>query len=285
MWNGSTSCELISIACFVATAIYIYRARKGKGKALLPTFLIGLFFAFAWEPEGTKLIWEYPGYSVYVFMDIPLAILVSWAWCMSLCHLFVDRITGMSRSRLIAAVSPFAAGILVGLVVETTSVFFHWWEYQVVGEKTVVYFPAIGVSYHLSAILGWGMLTLINLTFSTRFAGRLAVWIKGKMRLGPIGRLLLSSALLGLFNGWISWQLIINFFALVEGYEPRLYFTRYFTILMDWGVLATIMTIGGAIAISIYAWKKLHTAAFSTVTGDENVPEWLGDPERALLPT
>jgi hypothetical protein len=230
--------------CFSAFLIAVYgisrmgKRDKAKAERLLAVLLVGLFFGVGWEPQGTELVWRYPGYRFYAFMDIPLALLLSWSWWMVVCRLVADGIEGslgrvMARKHgLIPVAATYVAGALVALVIEPLSVAFGWWDYLVVGERAALHFPILGVSFNLTVIVGWGMLTTLNLALSGR-AGMLASKIEGESGLGYLGSLGLVGACLGLFSGWLSWQLVGFFAAFVEGAAPRLFFTRYYIFILE----------------------------------------------------
>ncbi len=128
---------------------------KDRGDGLLSVLLVGLFFAVGWEPQGTGLVWRYPGYIVYAFMDIPLALLLSWSWWMVVCRVVatgiersLSTITGR-RGWASSKGAVFLAGVLVALVIEPLSVSMGWWDYLVVGERAAIHFPLLDVSFNL----------------------------------------------------------------------------------------------------------------------------------------
>ena len=145
-----------------------------KAENLLVVGLVGLFFGVSWEPQGTQLVWSYPGYNFYAFMDIPFALILSWSWWMVVCQIvsiwiegFLNKIHILGRS-IVSTTSMCISGILVALIVEPFSVALWWWDYLVVGEKAVLFFPLLGVRINLAVIVGWGILTTINLTLSRK---------------------------------------------------------------------------------------------------------------------
>jgi hypothetical protein len=229
---------------------------------LVSVLLGGFFFGVGWEPQGTELVWSYPGYRFYAFMDIPLTILLSWSWWMVACSRiagkleallgrFLDRANGLPF-----VVSAYLSGVLAALVIEPFSVAMGWWDYLVVGENAVVRFPIFGVEFNLTVIVGWGLLTVLNLALA-RKAARWGTWLEGGTAWRqplPIG---LAGAALGTFSGWLSWQLVGFYAALVEGAEPRVFFTRYYIYIID-GVsaaqLITLLTI--ASGVIYFLWNK-----------------------------
>ena len=136
--GSGASYELL---CFSAFLIAVYginrmgKRDKAKAERLLTVLLVGLFFGVGWEPQGTGLVWRYPGYRIYAFMDIPLALLLSWSWWMVVCRLVADGIEGslgriMARKHgLIPMAATYVTGALVALVIEPLSVAFGWWDY------------------------------------------------------------------------------------------------------------------------------------------------------------
>jgi hypothetical protein len=70
----------------------------------------------------------------------------------------------------------------------------------------------------------------------------------------PIG---LASAALGTFSGWLSWQLVGFYAALVEGAEPRIFFTRYHIYIFE-GVSAAqlIAVLAVASGVVYFLWKR-----------------------------
>jgi hypothetical protein len=124
------------------------------------------------------------------------------------------------------------SGILMALIIEPFSVALGWWDYLVVGEKAVLNFPLLGVRINLAVIVGWGILTTINLTLS-RKARTLGFYLRKKMGSSTSTSLPLASGLLGLLSGWSSWQLVGLFAAFVEGESPRVFFTRYHIFILE----------------------------------------------------
>ena len=184
MLSGGASYEVLCALAFIIALVGIHRAwRRDRARAeiLISVLVVGLFFGLTWEPEGIGLVWNYHGFRVYTFMDIPLAILLSWAWWMILCHLISERIMRISNRilrkrnrRLISTATFFMSGFLVALIIEPLSVYLDWWSYLVIGEKAVLVFPFLGVIFNFAVVIGWGILTVINLTFSEWAVGSLA---------------------------------------------------------------------------------------------------------------
>jgi hypothetical protein len=70
----------------------------------------------------------------------------------------------------------------------------------------------------------------------------------------PIG---LAGAALGLFSGWLSWQLVGFYAALVERAEPRIFFTRYHIFILEGVTAAQLITLLAVASGAIYfLWKK-----------------------------
>ena len=239
--GSGVSYELICFSAFLVAAFAVGRLwvrGEGGGERLLSVLIVGLFFAVGWEPQGTGLVWRYPGYRVYAFMEIPLALLLSWSWWMVACRVIADRIEGAlerivgRRGSLSSTATVYLTGVLVALVIEPLSVSMGWWEYLVVGERAVLYFPLLGVDFNLTVIVGWGLLTTLNLALSERAR---TVWPQkeGTPRLRPLLTLGSTCAVLGLFSGWLSWQLVGFFAAYVEGAAPRLFFTRSYIYILE----------------------------------------------------
>jgi hypothetical protein len=262
--GSGASYELICFAVFLATALGVWRVwgrDRARGEALVSMLLVGLFFGVGWEPQGTELVWSYPGYRIYAFMDIPLALLLSWSWWMVGCSLVAGRLEaplGRVLGRvdgLAFVVSAYVSGVLAAMVIEPLSVAMGWWDYLVVGEYAVVRFPVFGVEFNLTVIVGWGLLTVLNLALA-RKAVKWGAWLEGGTAWRqplPIG---LASAVFGLFSGWLSWQLVGFYAALVEGADPMLFFTRYHIFVLEWITAAQMITLIAAAAAAAYIlWR------------------------------
>jgi hypothetical protein len=258
------SYELICFAAFLVTVLGVRRVwgrDRARGEALVSVLLVGLFFGVGWEPQGTELVWSYPEYRIYAFMDIPLALLLSWSWWMVGCSLVAGRLEaplGRVLGRvdgLAFVVSAYVSGVLAAMIIEPLSVAMGWWDYLVVGENAVVRFPVFGVEFNLTVIVGWGLLTVLNLALA-RKAVRWGAWLEGGTAWRqplPIG---LASAVFGLFSGWLSWQLVGFYAALVEGAEPLLFFTRYHIFVIE-GVSASqvIILLAVSSAAAFFLWR------------------------------
>jgi hypothetical protein len=250
---------------FLVTVLGIWRIwgeDRNRGEAFVSVLLVGLFFGVGWEPQGTELVWSYPGYRLYAFMDIPLALLLSWSWWMVACSLIAGKLRGFlgrdlgKFNGLASGVSAYASGVLAALVIEPLSVAMGWWDYLVVGEAAVVRFPVLGVEFNLTVIVGWGLLTALNLALARR-AVKWGVWLEGGTGWRQPGIIGIISAILGLFSGWLSWQLVGFYAALVERAEPRIFFTRYHIYILE-GVsaaqlIALLMLASGA---TYLLWKR-----------------------------
>lgn len=255
--GSGVSYELVCYSAFLLVALGVIRLRvrdKDRGDGLLSVLLVGLFFAVGWEPQGTELVWRYPGYIVYAFMDIPLALLLSWSWWMVVCRVTatgiersLSKVTGR-RGWASSKGAVFLAGVLVALVIEPLSVSMGWWDYLVVGERAAIHFPLLDVSFNLTVIVGWGMLTTFNLTLSER-ARTLSIKMQRLTGLSQLLSLTAVCAGLGLFSGWFSWQLVGLFAAYVEGAAPRFFFTRHYIYVLE-GVDAGLL-IGLLVAASL----------------------------------
>jgi len=262
--SGGAWYEVICASAFILALAGIRRVwGTERAETLVSVLVVGLFFGVSWEPEGTGLVWSYHGFRIYAFMGIPLAILLSWAWWMILCRLLSERMLRLiergwgAGSRRLNSVAFFASGLLAASVIEPLSVYLNWWEYLVIGDRAALVFPLLGVSFNLTVIIGWGVLTVVNLTFSELARGLFASGIEGRLGLSRIQALLLSSALLGLISGWASWQLVALFAASVENAAPRLFLTRDHIYILEGltgAQLATLLLL--ASAILYYLWKK-----------------------------
>ena len=264
MGSGS-SYELICFAVFLVTTLavrWVWGRDRDRGESLAAVLLVGLFFGVGWEPQGTELVWSYPGYRLYAFMDIPLALLLSWSWWMVACSLVAGRLEALlgrvlgRANGLAFVVSAYLSGVLAAMIIEPLSVAMGWWDYLVVGEKAVVRFPMLGVEFNLTVIVGWGLLTVLNLALA-RKAVKWGAWLEGGTAWRqplPIG---LAGAALGIFSGWLSWQLAGFYAALVEGAKPMIFFTRYYIFVLE-GVsaaqlIALLTVASGAV---FYLWKR-----------------------------
>ena len=263
--GSGASYELICFTVFLVTALGVglaWRRDRDRGEALAAVLLVGLFFGVGWEPQGTELVWSYPGYRLYAFMDIPLALLLSWSWWMVACSLAAGRLEAL-LSRVLGrwdglpfAVSAYVSGVLAALVIEPLSVAMGWWDYLVVGENAVVRFPLLGVEFNLTVIVGWGPHPVRPLALA-RTAVTGGAWLAGGTAWRPPLSIGLVSAVLGLFSGWLSWQLVGFYAALVEGAKPMLFFTRYYIFVLE-GVsaaqLIALLTVASGAAF--YLWKR-----------------------------
>lgn len=263
--GSGASYELVCFAAFLATVLWVWRIwgrDRVRGEALAAVLVVGLFFGVGWEPQGTGLVWRYPGYRLYAFMDIPLALLLSWSWWMVACSLAAGRIEALlgrvvDRGRgFVSVVSACASGVLAALVIEPLSVAMGWWDYLVVGDNAVVRFPFFGVEFNISVIVGWGLLTALNLSLARRAArwgersGEGLVW----RRPGLMG---ITGAVLGLFSGWLSWQLVGFYAAFVEGAAPRIFFTRYHIFILEGVTAAQVMALVAAFSVIAYLlWRR-----------------------------
>ena len=249
---GGTAYEIIGISTFVITLIWIarsWRIDRAKANPLISMFLVGLFFGFSWEPQGTGPIWSYQGFNLYVYAGIPLVIILNWSWVMILCHLISRQIVRVFESVksigehwIVDKASLFFSAAIIASIVEPIFVSMGRWQYHFLGDKAVLTFPLLNVRFHLAVIVGWGMLTTINLTLSKR-AESLATRFMSAFRLSHFVALVGSSSLLGLFSGWLSWQLVILLATLIENVEPRIFFTRDHIIVLDWITSAQLVTI------------------------------------------
>lgn len=263
--GSGASYEIICISVLLATVLGLSRIWKrdvARAERLLVVLLVGLFFGVGWEPQGTELVWSYPGYRFYAFMDVPFAIILSWSWWMVVCYIIAERVEGflhkiLHRYHWLASVaSVYVSGVLVALVVEPFSVALGWWDYLVVGENAVLNFQLLGVGFNLTVIVGWGILTTMNLTLSKRERS-LASWLKNRTGLSSLLSLGFACAMLGLFSGWLSWQMVGFFAALVEGAAPRVFFTRYYIFILEGVTSAQLIGLLIAVlATASYLWRK-----------------------------
>ncbi len=262
--GSGASYELVCFTMFIVTTLavrWVWRRDRDRGESLAAVLLVGLFFGVGWEPQGTELVWSYPGYWLYAFMDIPLALLLSWSWWMVACSLVAERLEALLGrvlgrvEGLAFVVSAYVSGVLAAMVIEPLSVAMGWWEYLVVGENAVVRFPVFGVEFNLTVIVGWGLLTVLNLALA-RKAVRWGAWLEGGTAWRPPLSIGLVGAFLGIFNGWLSWQLVGFYAALVEGAEPLLFFTRYHIFVLEGVSAAQVITfLAVASAAAFFLWS------------------------------
>ena len=259
--------EIIGILTFFITVFVIvksWRKNRDKADSLMSILLVGLFFGAAWEPQGTGPIWSYHGFNLYTYADIPLVIILNWSWCMILCQLISKQIRqifipikSIKDHWIVFKGSFFLSGVLVAFMVEPILVYFGWWQYHYVGDRTVLFFPLLNVRFSLAVIIGWGVLTMINLTVSGNTAESFAIMIERVSQLSHTAALVVSSSLIGLFSGWLSWQLIVLFTTFVEDIRPRIFFTRDYVIELDWITSEHLVTILFLITVSaVYIWRR-----------------------------
>jgi competence protein ComGF len=272
--NVGTLYEISGISVTTITIIWIiksWRKQKDKADPLISIFLVGLFFGLGWEPQGTGVIWSYQGFNLYPFMGIPLVIILDWSWAMIICHLLSKQITQLSKLAgsvrdhwIITEMSFFLSGALMALIVEPIFVSLGMWQYHYVGEKAVLDFTLLNVRLNLAVIIGWGMLTTINLTLSGKTAESLATRLTQAFHLPHPAALVASSSSIGLFSGWLSWQLSVLFTALTENVKPRIFFTRDHIIELDWITntqLVIILII--ATGLAVYIWRPRRAIVHS----------------------
>jgi hypothetical protein len=114
----------------------------------------------------------------------------------------------------------------------------------------------LGVEFNLTVIVGWGLLTVLNLTLA-RKAVKWGAWLEGGTGWRAPLPLGLASAVFGIFSGWLSWQLAGFYAALVEGAKPMIFFTRYYIFVLE-GVSAAqlIVLLTVASGAVFYLWKR-----------------------------
>jgi hypothetical protein len=150
----------------------------------------------------------------------------------------------------------YISGVLVALVIEPFSVALGYWDYLVVGEKAVLDFQPLGVRFNLTVIIGWGILTLMNLTLSKK-ERLLTSWLKNRTGLGSRLSLNFVCAFLGLSGGWFSWQIVGFFAALLEDAAPRVFFTRYYIFILEGITSAQLIgLLMVALAVIFYMLRK-----------------------------
>jgi hypothetical protein len=227
--GSGASYELISFTMFLVAVMsvwLVWRRDRDQGERLIAVLLVGLFFGVGWEPQGTELVWSYPGYWFYAFMDIPVALFLSWSWWMVACSLVAGRLEALLShllsyiDGLVFVVSAYLSGVIAAVIIEPLSVAMGWWDYLVVGENAVVRFPVVGVEFNLTVIVGWGLLTVLNLALA-RKAVRWGALIEGGTAWKQPLSIGIAGAVLGIFSGWLSWQLVGFYAALVEGAHSR----------------------------------------------------------------
>jgi hypothetical protein len=69
----------------------------------------------------------------------------------------------------------------------------------------------------------------------------------------------LVSAFLGIFNGWLSWQLVGFYAALVEGAEPLLFFTRYHIFVLKGVSAAQVITLLAVASAAVFILWRVRT--------------------------
>ena len=257
----------MSISASILAIIAIFRvSQKDIFQGSSPPFSLHHRISFRHEAgssEGTGLVWSYPNFNIYTYMDIPLAIILSWGWWMVLCYMLsirirriFDHILSTKRLWLASPASFFLSGVVFALIIEPVALFLGYWHYLDIGQ-TVLFFPFINVGLNASVIGGWGILTTINLTFSSETAASLAAKINRSFHLGSLRAVVVSSALLGLFNGWFSWQLIYLLSKLRQNASPRIFFTKDEVITLSWITSTQLVAILILASITItIIWRR-----------------------------
>ncbi|MEE8354859.1 MAG: hypothetical protein V3S09_03445, partial [Candidatus Bathyarchaeia archaeon] len=138
--GSGASYELTCFAVFLVTVLGVWRVWGGTGlggRRSCRYCWWGSSSVWGGSPRGrswsgatrgTELVWSYPGYRLYAFMDIPLALLLSWSWWMVACSPIAGRLEGLLGrvlgrvEGLAFVVSAFVSGVLADMVIEPLSV-------------------------------------------------------------------------------------------------------------------------------------------------------------------
>lgn len=155
------------------------------------------------------------------------------------------------RDPILKAITYFISGCIAAAFIEPLSVFFNWWECIEIGKRGVLYFPIVDVRFHLMVILGWGLLTIVNLSFSKSLTKTFTDKIMSRMKYSRRKALALSNMLLGLFSGYFSWELTVNSAATIEG-VPIFFLEKNIFYRIE-SLLVLIITV----ALLVYAYRKL----------------------------
>jgi hypothetical protein len=205
--------EIFSLTIPIILFLKFYKSKKNEMIFLI--FIVGLFFGLIWEFFGTDFVWQYIGFYFIYYLNescyasifnlrcygIPLAIPVFWGWMMVLIYLFSEKLVKFTknifRNRLIIF---FILGLMTGGIFEIIAVSIGWWTY-VFRSMPIIYSQESIYVVAGTVIIGWGIISLLNLSIST------ILYPKLKKRYNHV-LVLLCILLLSLLNGFIVWHFI-----------------------------------------------------------------------------
>lgn len=248
--------EIAGTSIFIVSLVWamrLWQKNSQEAYSFASMLLVGLFFGSSWEPQGTGPVWSYHNFNIYAYCGIPLVVILDWSWAMILCWFISKQMLRVFRMMrltqpewFLSKASVFLSGALVASIVEPVFVSLGMWQYNYVGDKAVLSFPLSSVHMNLAVIVGWGLLTTMNLTSARQTARPLAIRLGRFIHMGQAPSLVISSSVLGLLNGWLSWQIVLLFTTLIENVEPRIFFTARYVVTLDWitsGQLAAVLAV------------------------------------------
>jgi len=128
---------ILSVLTALTIAVVYYLAKQRKIN-LLGELVIGFFIGLCWE-LAFEPAFDYSTtiFSLFIYKDVPLAVVLGWALCLMIASLAVDYLSDLPE-----AVSIPLSAWGIGLMLEVLGVFTGMWTY------TPVALP-------LSVVFGW----------------------------------------------------------------------------------------------------------------------------------
>lgn len=148
-----------------------YRAHKLKSytiSAASRIYWVAFFFSLSWETLGTEFAWAYPGFHLYLYGGIPVAVVLGWPAWLFICYSMVmlaKRKLGTRNSFMIRSALAFTSGVVVGFFVEVIGVALGWWQYLQPLPRSWSIFVGAGW-IHIITFIGWGLIAITILETS-----------------------------------------------------------------------------------------------------------------------